>query len=191
MRECRDCIHHSIVTRYDRTDHDRAYDLARCDLTGEETDDIPDPCDEWAGDVDSMQAHIDGLQDELRHVEAIRHQYAAELDAYDETHMKLPLDMNGETIRIGDTVRELGDKVPMKVMSLTFYEDCVDVNICGMNPNLLMHAKPRTIEDVLDRMRYELLGIWAHALDDDMPDMEDEVIARYADKLRELMEVGE
>lgn len=66
-----------------------------------------------------------------------------------ERYMELPLDADGVPIRIGDTVREVDDRVPMKVMSLTFYEDCVDVNACGMNPNLLRHVKPRTLEDVL------------------------------------------
>lgn len=66
-----------------------------------------------------------------------------------ERYMELPEDGDGNPIRIGDTVREVDDRVPMKVMSLTFYEDCVDVNACGMNPNLLRHVKPRTLEDVL------------------------------------------
>ena len=64
-------------------------------------------------------------------------------------YMLLPVDADGVPIRIGDTVREMDDCVPMKVMSLTFYEDCVDVNACGMNPKLLFHVNPRTIEDIL------------------------------------------
>lgn len=103
----------------------------------------------------------------LKFCDEIEHEIA-------ETYMPLPLDMNGEPIRIGDTVRELGDKVPMKVMSLAFYEDCVDVNTCGMNPNLLMHVKPRTVEDVLSELIAD-------------SKVSDETIAKYADELRELM----
>lgn len=78
------------------------------------------------------------------------HGYADAIEAeISERYMPLPLDADGVPIRIGDTVREFDDRVPMKVASLTFYEDCVDVNTCGMNPNLLYHVKPRTIEDVL------------------------------------------
>ena len=80
-----------------------------------------------------------------------------------ERFIKLPVDMDGVPIRIGDTMRKVGERVPIKVMSLTFYEDYVDVNtkfkvanghesftvLCGMDVNQLRHFEPRTIEDVL------------------------------------------
>lgn len=66
-----------------------------------------------------------------------------------ERFMELPLDADGVPIRIGDTVCEVDVRVPIEVMSLTFYEDCVDVNVCGMNPNMLRHVKPRTLDDVM------------------------------------------
>ena len=66
-----------------------------------------------------------------------------------ERFMELPVDADGVPIRIGDTVCEVDVRVPIEVMSLTFYEDCVDVNVCGMNPNMLRHVKPRTLEDVM------------------------------------------
>lgn len=106
-----------------------------------------------------------------------------------ERYIELPLDANGVPIRLGDTVREVDDRVPTKVMSLTFYEDCVDVNTCGMNPNLLRHVKPRTIEDVLERFKTELLGIWGYTLDEDIPDMEDALLAKYEAEIRKV--VGE
>ena len=66
-----------------------------------------------------------------------------------ERFMELPLDADGVPIRIGDTVCEVDVRVPIEVMSLTFYKDCVDVNVCGMNPNMLRHVKPRTLESIL------------------------------------------
>ena len=95
-----------------------------------------------------------------------------------EKYMPLPADVNGVLIRIGDTVRELDDCVPMKVMSLTFYEDCVDVNAYGMNPNLLLHVKPRTVEDVLR----DFLDVKVYT---------SKTYERYADELRELIKEGE
>lgn len=97
-----------------------------------------------------------------------------------EKYMELPVDADGVLIRIGDTVSEVGDCVPMKVMSLTFYEDCVDVNACGMNPKLLLHVKPRTVEDVLR----DCCNEWNEHCGDDW---ESGVYAKYASELRELL----
>lgn len=94
-----------------------------------------------------------------------------------EKYIELPVDADGVLIRIGDTVRELDDCVPMKVMSLTFYEDCVDVNACGMNPNLLRHVKPRTVEDVLRDFLDEKVYT-------------SKTYERYADELRGLIKEG-
>ena len=96
-----------------------------------------------------------------------------------EKYMELPVDADGVLIRIGDTVSEVSDCVPMKVMSLTFYEDCVDVNACGMNPKLLVHVKPRTVEDVL----VEFYGEFAKAKYGE----DSEVLSHYADEIRELL----
>lgn len=73
----------------------------------------------------------------------------SKLDAYDETDMELPKDADGEYIRIGDTVVEIDGTSPFKVMSLTYYENRVDVSACGCDPRLLRHVNPRTIEDVI------------------------------------------
>lgn len=98
-----------------------------------------------------------------------------------EKYIELPVDADGVPIRFGDTVREVDDCVPMKVMSLTFYEDCVDVNACGMNPKLLVHVKPRTVEDVLEDFS-KSLGCKSIFVD-----LKREAIAKYADELRELL----
>ena len=98
-----------------------------------------------------------------------------------ERYIELPCDADGVPIRIGDTVREMDDCVPMKVMSLTFYEDCVDVNACGMNPKLLFHVNPRTIEDVLADFASKQHGI--------TKEENDALIAECAAEIRGLMEV--
>lgn len=95
-----------------------------------------------------------------------------------ERYIELPVDADGVPIRLGDTVREVDDRVPMEVMSLTFYEDCVDVNACGMNPNLLRHVKYLTIEDAIsDAIR-----------DYATTDMSrEEIAAKYAEEIRGMM----
>ena len=110
-------------------------------------------------------------------IDEIAEESEAEIDS---RYMLLPCDADGVPIRIGDTVREMDDCVPMKVMSLTFYEDCVDVNACGMNPKLLFHVKPRTIEDVLRDLVDGIGDVEFDALT---------AIGEAADEIRELMEV--
>lgn len=125
-----------------------------------------------------------------RGIDSIAEDIEAEIS---ERYIPLPLDADGVKIRIGDTVRELDDRVPMKVTSLTFYEDCVDVNTCGMNPNLLYHVKPRTIEDVLREFVNHVVtfkgsreGIPIVGIDDSLWR---DYYAECADELRDLMGV--
>ena len=103
-----------------------------------------------------------------------------------ERFMELPVDADGVPIRIGDTVCEVDVRVPIKVMSLTFYDDCVDVNVCGMNPNLLRHVKPRTLEDVLEDCINEFSKRCTEGKYDTRP-----TVAKYADEIRELMGASE
>lgn len=100
-----------------------------------------------------------------------------------ERFMELPMDADGVPIRIGDTVCEVDDRTPVKVMSLTFYEDCVDVNVCGMNPNLLRHVKPRTVEDVLR----EFTEKYQCCISDNGRSI---TLAKYAAEIRELLGGG-
>lgn len=119
-------------------------------------------------------------------LEMIADEIQAEVDS---RYMLLPVDADGVPIRIGDTVREMDDCVPMKVMSLTFYEDCVDVNACGMNPKLLFHVNPRTIEDVLRDLANE---VWEASITCQITWSDsglDGIEERYAERIRELMEV--
>ena len=107
---------------------------------------------------------------------------ADEIQAEIESRYKrLPVDADGVPIRFGDTVREVDDCVPMKVMSLTFYEDCVDVNTCGMNPKLLVHVKPRTVEDVLEEFVDD--RDWEES-PDSYKNIKRRLIAKYAAELR-------
>ena len=100
-----------------------------------------------------------------------------------ECYMELPLDADGVMIRIGDLVDDGNGSGPIKVMSLTYFEDCCDVNACGMPPHLLRHVKPRTIEDVLRDCAWALGGKPEEAyLDDDWKN-----VGKYADEIRELM----
>ena len=130
---------------------------------------------------DELQSEIDAIKN-LRdywklHADCWADKHAelqAKLDSYDETHVLLPLDADGVPIRIGDMLTENGDPCKFEVMSLTYYEDCVDVNACGANPKLCTHVKPRTIEDVLRDA-----GVSVAAIED------------VAAEIRELMEVGE
>ena len=45
----------------------------------------------------------------------------------------------------------------------------------------------RTVEDVLDGYRRELATAWRYTPDDGLVDVEDEITARYADELREML----
>ena len=106
-----------------------------------------------------------------------------------ERYMELPLDADGVPIRIGDTVCEVDVRMPIKVMSLTFYEDCVDVNVCGMNPNLLRHVKPRTLESILCDAFANVSCMGDGIVRTFKPD--EPYLAEIAAEIRELLGVGE
>ena len=110
-------------------------------------------------------------------------QFTTEQQQYiDEHYLLLPLDADDVPIRFGDSVCEVDDSIPMKVMSFTYYEDCVDVNACGMNPRFLRHVKPRTIEDVLCDMIHEYGSTDA---------LTETIAAKYAAELRGMMEADD
>ena len=106
-----------------------------------------------------------------------------------ERFMELPVDADGVPIRIGDTVHEVDVRVPIEVMSLTFYEDCVDVNVCGMNPNLLRHVKPRTLESILCDAFADVSCMGDGIVRTFKPD--EPYVAELAAEIRELLGVGE
>lgn len=112
-----------------------------------------------------------------------------------ERYMLLPVDADGVPIRVGDVmcsagIREKGHKV---IVSAIFEDGFVEY---GSDNGLIgqlcqedwVHAKPRTIEDVLTDFANEVvhqslhqshqIGLTGH-----------ELTKRYADEIRELMEV--
>lgn len=118
------------------------------------------------------------------------------VDEYDDTDMELPKDADGEYIRIGDTVVEINGTSPFKVMSLTYYENRVDVSACGCDPRLLRHVNPRTIEEVLADFAQEMnenLGMYtSEAIDAyELRDANSETVKKYAAEIREIMEDAE
>lgn len=102
-----------------------------------------------------------------------------------ETRIPLPLDMDGVPIRLHDKM-EAEDGMTLPVKSIHFTSEDWDdgswwVNEARFDPKELRHAKPRTIEDVLQEF-----GDWyAHTKGGCD---EDGIIAEYADELRELIE---
>lgn len=130
--------------------------------------------------VTASKETIDSIADEIE----------AEIS---ERYMPLPLDADGEVIRFGDELNQFGK--PMTVYAITDPQDpadCMILLIAGdvgehetwVRARKMCHVKPRTIEDVLDDYRRELVETWACTLDDEMTDAEDEITARYADEIR-------
>lgn len=128
-------------------------------------------------DFDSIGDRIRELLDEIE----------AEIS---DRYMELPLDADGVPIHPGDTVYAVDGGWCIKDMPLFLASNRLWA-IGGRRPDELTHAKPRTIEDVLDDYRRELVETWACTLDDEMTDAEDEITARYADELHDLMGVEE
>ena len=106
-----------------------------------------------------------------------------------ERFMELPVDADGVPIRIGDTVCEVDVSVPIEVRSLTFYEDYVDVNVCGMNPNMLRHVEPRTLESILCDALAVVSCMGDGIVRTFKPD--EPYVAKVAAEIRELMGAGE
>ena len=106
-----------------------------------------------------------------------------------ERFMELPVDADGVPIRIGDTVCEVDVSVPIEVRSLTFYEDYVDVNVCGMNPNMLRHVEPRTLESILCDALADVSCMGDGIVRTFKPD--EPYVAEVAAEIRELLGVSE
>ena len=101
------------------------------------------------------------------------------------------MDADGIPICVGEDVVRTNDRLQPEVVrvigvsggSVFFkHEGRVKQNVA----HNLHHAKPRTVEDVLDGYRRELVTAWRYAPDDGLADVEDDITARYADEIREL-----
>ena len=140
------------------------------------------------GEEESMKS-IDKLREKLamsmdtwfkRDLVCIADEIEAEIS---DRYIPLPLDADGVPIHIGDEVEDGTGGGSITVRSLTYFDDCCDVNACGLSSHLLRHVKPRTIEDVLRDCAWALGGKPEEAyLDDDWKN-----VGKYAAELRELM----
>ena len=117
-----------------------------------------------------------------------------------ERYMLLPVDADGVPIRIGDTLEERhtdGETERFTVFGYTTeYSTWTADNLPLMATNesatefycnRCRHIKPRTIEDVLRDFELELIDVWKYSMDDDFPEKEDEIYAKYADEMRGII----
>ena len=107
----------------------------------------------------------------------------------DSKYMLLPVDVNGEPIRVGETVYDIRGQQTV-VREIGFIADSVDVycqivdgyGSINVNPECLTHVKPRTLEDIVT----ELLDAGAQL--ESMNEMVDHsFVERYAKEIRELL----
>ena len=118
-----------------------------------------------------------------------------------ERYMLLPVDVDGVPIRVGDLIEYDDDGETYRLHARGVYvyhsgrfegEKCVMNERLGIwDPSKCRHVKPRTVEDVLHDFWLE----WEdHPIDiewDELLMRLKESEAKYADEIRELMEVGE
>ena len=137
-----------------------------------------------------MIESIEELRDELQICEmtgsrptiAFVAQCADEIEAeIAERYMPLPCDADGVPIRCGDevTADTLGNgKWSVFAVASDYW---VDVDGYTHNPYATHHVNQRTVEDVLEEFYHAVLN----------HDMDNTRLERYADEIRELMEVDE
>lgn len=116
------------------------------------------------------------------------HGYADEIEAeISERYVLLPLDADGVPCKVGDMLIHDGSKHEVLAVDTRCVWFDIARRTIALEPfpaDECHHVKPRTIEDVLDDYRRELVETWACTLDDEMTDAEDEITARYADEIR-------
>lgn len=109
----------------------------------------------------------------------------------DERFIELPVDRNGETLRIGDEVWFHDDEdgaTPHVVRGygmtngrdVDVFLNFADEGWCPNTvtvPDVLVHRKPRTLEDVLNDFAYKVCDL----------NVDEREITKYADEIRELM----
>lgn len=120
-----------------------------------------------------------------------------ELDDIENTHMKLPVDSEGVPIHYGDMLEYVeyhtGDTKTGRVVNYSireneFNEVSWTIN-CGQwcNPETTHHAKLETLEDVLEDMILSENNNWGELSTMCNSDAMEEVISKYADKIREIV----
>ena len=134
--------------------------------------------------LDESLDDLKDMGDHLTDMENQRDELQAKLDAYDKTHMELPLDADGVPIRVGDKMQYHGGE-PFTVCAVApgVIHTWAAVKLGERKttydyaPIQCTHYKPRTVEDVLAEFAGDVRnGKWSL-------DMEQ----RYADELRELI----
>ena len=117
-----------------------------------------------------------------RTCEAVCRDYLDEIEReISEKYMELPVDADGVPIHVGDKVRdkylEDGD-----VLDVHFVSDIAFHTIGWTTKNgcEVVHVKPRTIEDVLTDFGEEWIDV--------LPADSENLLAKYADELRGIME---
>lgn len=154
---------------------------------------------EWG---DYQQQRIADLLDTISHLESERDELADELNtlnlAYetlraetkrtDDGWMRLPVDMNGETIHVGDVLEsDAFGRIEVEGFvhgAVAFWSyDPQPARLATCPCNLTRHVRQRTVEDVLCEY-YDERG-WDEA--DNCALEADTLTSKYADELRELM----
>jgi len=100
----------------------------------------------------------------------------------------LPLDADGVPIRVGDTVEYPNGRRDV-VRFITFNDNMPTFNEQGWVASKCRHAKPRTVEDVLEEFIAAYDEWDCNTYDDERTAGRRELFAKYADEIRELMEV--
>lgn len=130
--------------------------------------------------ADSIASDADGL----RTIEAYGHFFERE-DESPDPHgwMKLPVDMHGIPIRVGDTVawRDGSRHTVTAVAPNAFTWEEDGGQRMSVPAHLWRHAEPRTVEDVLLE--------FAEGVQGQNADFVDLAAEKYADEIRELTEV--
>ena len=167
---------------------------------------------DWLAQVESLQDERDELQAKLEEMEDAYNQLHGQLknernnfkqatnaralwqeryeeaqvklDAYDETHIALPVDADGDVLRIGDELKCLDESVLLNSLSWDgrrWYATETVISSGWYPAHTCRHVKPRTVEDVLRDLvnHFSPNAEWTQ--------LDNDAVAEYADELRELM----
>lgn len=102
-------------------------------------------------------------------------------------YMRLPVDADGVPIHVGDICMKLDERFEVRQLR-TDGDAWWTIDRLGESymANFCHHAKPRTLEDVL-REFIAAYDEWDDNAVDDRMERRDELFAKYADEIRELM----
>lgn len=113
-----------------------------------------------------------------------------------ERYMELPVDADGEPIRVGETVygKYMKGNHEYTVRGFVFDQDYGQWNVrvgdvMWVNQNMLSHVDPRTLESILCDALAEVSCMGDGIVRTFKPD--EPYVAELAAEIRELMEVGE